>query len=334
MNSKELIKAIFTKLHRSRWIILLGALLFGGLFYFMAKSKRTVYTAKATVFPLTTPTDNSLSNSALNSILGLGDAPKSFSNEATINIIELTSSRNVRQAVASSRLEEFGNKTITELLVEDINQHKGFLSKAAVLPPDSAERAVLGGELLKDQISAKMSKNGVLELYYSHPTKALITPITNRLIKQLSQFYIDLKTKKAQADYDFAVRKIDSLQAMINTVDKQAIKLQNTSYFTPDDRLEFGLPKENLSAEKSRIVRQRDLSVNNREEATWRLQKATPIISVLDQPTEPFTISSSSAIVMALVGLFLGSFLTALVVLFKLIYGYAKSEFQKAVFGK
>ena len=58
-----------------------------------------------------------------------------------------------------------------------------------------------------------MSKNGVLEIYFSNTNKALITPVTNVLIDKLSQFYIDLKISKALADYNFTVNKIDSLEA-------------------------------------------------------------------------------------------------------------------------
>ena len=67
------------------------------------------------------------------------------------------------------------------------------------MPADSTSAAALGSELLKDAISAKMSKNGVLEFYFSAKNKELITPVANVFIDKLSQFYIDLKISKAQS---------------------------------------------------------------------------------------------------------------------------------------
>jgi uncharacterized protein involved in exopolysaccharide biosynthesis len=313
--------------------LLIFSIGFGLLFLLYAKTKKPMYTAKATIFPLTSPAENPLSTSALSGLLGIESTPKSFSNEASINIIELTLSRNVRQRVAATRLPQFGNLTITELVVQEVNKNKPFYQKALVVPADSAAAATLGSELLKDAISAKMSKNGVLEFYFSAKARELITPVANVFIDKLSQFYIDLKISKARADYDFTVSKIDSLQSVINTVDKKAITLQNTTYFSPANRLEFEIPKENLSMDKSRIVRQRDLSVNNRDEALWRLQKATPIISILDKPTEPFIEDKPSAIVFLIIGLIVGCIIGTVFLVGGLIYKYIKSEIYKGLFG-
>ncbi len=333
MTSTELLRNLFNKLSRNKILLLIFSIGFGLSFFAYAKTKRPVYTAKATIFPLTSASENSLSTSALSGLLGIESTPKSFSSEASINIIELSLSRNVRQRVAATRLPQFGNLTVTELVVQEVNKHLPFYQKKLVIPADSIAAASLGSELLKDAINAKMSKNGVLEFYFSSRVKELLTPVANVFIEKLSQFYIDLKISKARVDYDFTVSKIDSLQSVLNNVDRKAITLQNTTYFSPSNRLEFEIPKENLSMDKNRIVRQRDLSVNNRDEALWRLQKATPIISILDKPTEPFIEDKPSAIVFLVIGLILGFIIGTLILVGGLIYKYIKSEIYKALFG-
>ena len=333
MTSTELIKKIFRKLGRYKMLIITCGIALGTLLFFYAKNKRPVYTAKATVFPLTAPTDNTLSSSALSGLLGIEGSPKSFSNEAAINIIELSLSRTLRQRVAASRLPQFGNKTITELIVQDINTNKHFYTSTVTLPDDSLSMAIIGGELLENNINAKMSKNGVLELYFSNTDKQLITPIANVFIDKLSQFYIDLKITKALADYNFTIKKIDSLETMITSIDKKAVAMQNSTFFTPVEKLEYSIPKENISMEKNRISRQRDISVNNREEATWRLQKVTPIISVLDKPTEPFTVSGPSPLLYCIAGLIAGCILTTLLLISGLLFRYIKAEMYKSFFG-
>ena len=330
MNTTELLRGILNRLEKFILLIILTGIIGGGLFYFYAKSRRPVFTAKATVFPLSSASDNLSSSNALSGILGLGDAPKSFSSDAAINIIELTSSRFVRESVAASRLPAFNNKTITELLIEDQNNNRGYMEKVEKVPTDSVELAVDGGQRLKAGIVTKMSKNGVLELYFSHPNKKLISPISYILIDKVSQFYIDLKIKKATADYNFTVRKIDSLDKIINGIDRKAIHIQNTTLFAPD-KLEYELPKERITSDKQRYVRQRDISLNNQEEALWRLQKLTPIISVLDKPTEPFIVSQPSAIMYTSLGFVVGFLFAALLAISGLFYKYAKYEFQSVL---
>lgn len=329
MTNTELIKGILHKLNKYKIIIIVFGLLVGGLLYLNTKSHRPIYTAKATIFPLTGSTDNSASSSAISNILGIEVPSKSFSSEAAINIVELVLSRNLRKRVALAPIPEFGNKTVTQILVEDINSHQSFFSNKIIMPADIASIATTGSEILKFNIEAKMGKTGLLELSFSNANKELVTPISNIIINKLSQFYIDLKISKALADYNYTLKKLDSIQSIINIVDKRAINMQNTTFFTPVEKLEYSIPKENLTNEKIHIQRQKDISINNKEEAIWRLQKATPIISVLDTPTEPFTITASSPTLYAIIGFFGGSILCALLLISGLLFSFSKTEIQK-----
>jgi uncharacterized protein involved in exopolysaccharide biosynthesis len=333
VNSTELLRAAFNKIKRFKLIIMVAGVMFALLALFYASGKMTTYTSKTTLFPLTSPSDNAISNSMLNGILGLNDAPKTFTAEATINIIELALSRSIREAVAVTRLPKYQNKTVGELLIRDMNEHKSFLQKEEVIPTDSLELAIKTAEILKSSIAAKMSKNGVLELYYTGTNVELITPVSNVLIEKLSKFYIDLKRQKALDDYNFTLDKIDSLQRMINNIDKDAIGMQKRTMFTPAELLDYAIPKENISSEKTRILRQRDMYINNRDEAVWRLQKVTPVIAVLDKPNPPFDEQSQPKILFALIGFMAGCFIGTLVLLSGMLYRYTKDEIYKSIFG-
>ena len=334
MNTTALAREIFKRIQRFKIIILISSLLFAGLSFFILGNKRTTYTAKTTLFPLTSPTDNAISSNMLSGILGLNDAPKTFSNEATINIIELALSRSIRESVASTKLSQFKNKTIAELLLLDKNDHLGLFDNPIVISADSTTLSIEGGEILKPAINAKMSKNGVLELYYTGTQKDLVSPISYVLIDKLSAFYINLKRRKALDDYNFTLDKIDSLQRMINKVDRSAISMQQTTMFTPNDLLEYNIPKSNISAEKTRILRQRDMYINNRDEAVWRLQKVTPIISVLDKPNAPYDAVKPSIILYLLIGFILGSIISITIIISGLLYRFVKHEMYKSIFGE
>jgi hypothetical protein len=127
VTSKELIQKIYLRVGKFKLLIFLaGVVMAAGMFYY-ARLIPTVYTTKATVFPLTASNETSSASNAITTLLGGSDAPKSFSQEASINIVELAQSRNTREAVALRRLPEFGNKMIAELLIDSYNQSKFFI---------------------------------------------------------------------------------------------------------------------------------------------------------------------------------------------------------------
>jgi hypothetical protein len=333
MTTQDLIRSIFLRLSRYKLLIVLLAIAVAVLMFMYARSIAAVYTARASVFPLTASSDNSMANSALSSILGLTDAPKSFSQEATINIVELAQSRNTRESVVMERLPHTGNKRIAELLIENYNKTKSLFAKAIEKPTNEAMLAAVGGEILKNNMSAKINKNGIMEINFSSTNEALVSPVSYILIEKISQFYKDLKIKKAKLDYDFTMRKIDSLEDVLQVFDRRAVRMSNTTLFVPSDRLQYQIPKENLVSEKDRVMRQRDASANNREEALWRLQKVTPIIATLDKPDPPFDMKKPSSVMFALIGGVVGAVLAILLLISGLLYKYAKGEMYKAIFG-
>lgn len=334
MNSTQLLQAIVKRIKRYKIAVLAAGILFAVLGFMLAYGKRTSYTSKATLFPLLSPSDNTISNSMLQGILGLNDAPKSFSSEATINIIELAQSRRIRESVITTRLPDFGNKTVGQIMIDDINEHQPFYASDIDLPKDSLALAITGSEIIKPAITAKVNKNGVLELYYTGYNEKYITPISNVIVDKLSKFYVELKRQKALDDYNFTLDKIDSLQNMINGIDKRAIVMQQRTMFTPPELLEYAIPKDNVVSEKTRILRQRDMYINNRDEAVWRLQKVTPIIAMLDKPNGPFEVKEQPTILLMIIGFIVGCLLGSLVLISGLLFRYSKDEIYKSIFGK
>lgn len=334
MTSRELIQKIYLRVGKFKLLVLLISVLAAvGLFVY-AKRQPAKYNTRATVFALTAANESNAASSAISQFLGGGESPKSFSQEASINIVELAISRNTREAVVMQRLPKFGNKRIAELLIENYNKSKKLYSPALKIPTDTVLLASVGGGLLNEGFGAKTLKSGILELTYTNSNPDLLSPITYAMIDKISQFYIDLKIKKAKRDYDFTLKKIDSLQEVLDTYDRKAIVMANTTRFVPKDRIEYSIPKENLINAKERGVRQRDALTNNKEEALWRLQKATPIIAVLDKPERPFDQTKPSAMIYGIIGFILGLLLSVLLLISPILYKYIETEANKAVFGE
>ena len=119
---------------------------------------------------------------------------------------------------------------------------------------------------------------------------------------------------------------------MISSVNRDAVGMQKRTMFTPPELLEYAIPKEDVSSEKSRILRQRDMYINNRDEAIWRLQKVTPIIAVLDKPTAPFDKKTSPVIIYSIIGFIAGCIIGILILISGLLYRYVKDELYRSVF--
>ena len=306
----------------------------GILFFVITLNRPTVYTSFASVFPLTASNDNSLTSVGLSSLLGINLPSQSFSQEASINIVELAESRSTRESVALTKLPSYNNKTIAEVLINEYNKYRWFWNKKIEVPKNDKQLAAAGGELLFTAIEAKINKNGILELRYSAYDKNLVSPVSYVLIDVISQFYKNLKIQKATVDYNFTVKKVDSLQAVINGFDKKAVHLSNTTLFVNPGKLQYQLPKENLSSDKERVMRQRDAAVSNREDALWRLQKVTPIVETLDKPEPPFDFKRPYKFLFGILGFILGCGLTSFLLTAGLFTKYSKEQIKGAIFGE
>ena len=331
MNSIELIKQLINRLKKYSWLIAIIAAAFGGFFYYMAKQSVLIYTAKSTVFPLNGTSETS-PGSTISSLLGLGEGTKSFTGDASINIVELANSRRTREAVSMVRIPAMQNKMVSELLIEENNKHIGFMQNTRIEPPkDSLSKINIASNLLKGAFTAKINKTGILELYVTNSSPELVREVSYIYIDKLSEFYIELKKKKAQIDYEFAVKKADSLLFVLNRLDKRAIALDESTFFTNESLKRYNLPKINLAQDKATVQSQYYYAVNNRESAAYRLQKETPIIEILDKPEWPFDSVQKSTFTYVLMGLALGLVIGILVVSWKVINKYMANELNKAI---
>jgi uncharacterized protein involved in exopolysaccharide biosynthesis len=331
MNSIELIKQLLNRLKKFSWLIAIIAAGFGGFFYFIAKQSVLLYTSKATVFPLSSSTENT-AGSAISNLLGLGETTKSFTGEASINIVELAGSRRTREAVAMVRIPSMKNKTVSELIIDEHNRYTGFMQNEKIETPlDSLSQINIASNLLKNAFVAKISKTGILELYFTNSDPKLVREVSYIYIDKLSEFYIDLKKKKAQIDFEFAIKKADSLLAVLNVLDKRAIALDESTFFTNEGLKRYNLPKINLAQDKATVQSQYYYAVNNRESAAYRLQKETPIIEPLDRPEPPFDAAQKSKMVYVIIGMLLGSFIGMILVSWKIINRYLSDELNRAI---
>jgi uncharacterized protein involved in exopolysaccharide biosynthesis len=331
VTTADLTRLIFKRLKKFRFIILAAGLLVAVLLYLYAKRTPVTFTSRATVFPLTSSPENSGTSNALSMLLGTDS--KNFSDDASINIVELAQSRTTREAVAATVVPSMGNKTIAALLVDDINNHLSWMENKMVPPPTQEQLIIWGGGVLKGGLTATINKNNMLVLTYTGRSENLVKVISYEFIDKISQYYIELKREKARRDYVFAEYKVDSLKRVLNAKDYQLIAIDKRTLFTNTSKLEFKVPVENLIQEKQMVNNQYIQAVANRENAAYKLQKATPLIKVLDKPEPPYDSVSKSGTMYGLIGFFLGSLLVAGLAVAGIIFSFISQEINKAIFG-
>jgi uncharacterized protein involved in exopolysaccharide biosynthesis len=331
VTTKELLRKVIKRLAKLKYIILLGGILFAILLFFYAQKLPTTYSAKSTVFPLTTGADNNSATSKITELLGGNKSTKTISDEANVNIEEVGRSKKTREAVVAEKLSEYNNKTIAEILIDQYNNTKAFYKPTIKKPTTETDLIITGADLIKDFYSVKFNKNNLLELVFSNTDEKLVPLISYKLIDKISQFYIALKVEKAKTDLDFIELKLDSIEKIITDYDKERIVLSRTTLFTPPNRLKYSIPRENLEADKIRITLQRNAAASNREDALYRLQKVTPIIKILDRPTPPYDFAKPSKIVYAVGGFILGCIFFTFVFIGGLLYKYVNHQIKNSI---
>lgn len=332
MTTQELTGVILRRIKKFSLFIILAGILAGAALVFYALQKPVTYTSRATIFPLTSGGESSGASSAISALLGGGDGSKNFSDEASINIIELAQSRTTSEEVAAIRDSARGNKTIAELLVKDINNHRSFMEPELRMPTNETALITWAGQILKSGLSATINKNNSFVLSYTGRSPELVRTISYGFIDKISTFYIDLKREKAKRDFEFATGKVDSLRRVMSSKDAQLINIDKRTMFTNTDKLEYRVPTENLIMDKQMIRQQYANAVANQQNAAYKLQKATPVIKVLDKPEPPYNVEHKSPVIDGTIGFLIGIILMAGLLISGIILKYLKEETSKALF--
>lgn len=298
MDSNNLISKVLKRILKFKILIVLLGLIFGALLFLYAKRQPLIYTVKSTFYPLSSSAEKNTSTNKLTELIGgkgSSNGGGNLSDDANVNIEEVAKSRKTRDAVCAERLKEFENNTIGEILIKEYNKQRGYFAEAIEMPKTPQKIVIQGSQLLDETYSAKFNKLNLLELTYTSKNKELLTPISYVLIAKISQFYKELKIKKAKIDYDFMQEKYDSLSRVLSNLDQKQINLNERTLFVKN-KIKYMIPEQNIENDRLQILTQKNNAAANVEDAQRRLQKITPIIEILDTPEPPFKSEKISAI--------------------------------------
>lgn len=327
MSINQLIALYLERIKKNRVWILVGAFILGTLLAIYSLFVPTFYTSTSTIFPLSSSSKSS-SSSVLSTLMGSSDVGSSFTNENSVNIIELAQSRTIRDEVARKRVKEDGNRMIAELMLDEYNKHRGLTEPKLNFKNDTSRIVNWAIGQLGTNLEASITKTNSFQFKYTGRSIALVKQISYAYVDEISQFYIALRIEKAKQDYEFATKKVDSLKDAIGQVDQKLINADDKTLFTDAMKLEYRMPTENMISDKQILRSLFTRAIANQQNAAYTLQRATPVIKLLDKPDPPYQKTETSKVKFFIIGFVLGVMLIMFIILIPLFRKFTKAELE------
>ena len=335
------IQKIFLYL-KSKWILLLLSVLLGSLIGFIyAKSQMPTYTASLS-FALE---DEKSGGGSLTGALGLAsslgidlgtNAGGAFSGA---NLMELMKSRTIIEKALLNGIKKF-DKTYS--LAEYYLEFSGIRVKMAKKPAllnihflvdENRINYTLQKDSLLGTIYEKLAgSEGVLTVTQKDKKVSIINvevkttdelfskAIVEAVVKEVSDFYIVSKSKKARTNVSILQKQVDSIRNELNeAISGVAVATDNTYNLNP------ALNIRRIPSTKRQVDVQANSAiltqlVTNLEMAKVTLLKETPLIQIIDKPILPLKKEKISIIKSILFGGILVGFISTLFLVVLKIY--------------
>lgn len=312
--------------------IILGAVL-GLIYSFLEKP---VYTASLSFALEDTSSSGGLGDLNIGSFaieLG-GSSGGAFSSS---NLPELFLSRNmVERTLLTPIVFESQKISLAEMYIQDEGWRKKWANKpsfkSVYFPPSIARSSFtrvqdsIFGVIYEDlfenhlEVSQKDKKIAIVTINLESSNELFAKRFTESLADEVSNFYIDYKSKKARENLNILVKQTDSIRGELNSaITGVAVSVDNTFNLNPalnvrrtaTSRIKVDV--EANTAILKELVKQSEL-------AKVALRKETPLIQVIDSPILPLKKDKTSKIVGPILGSVMALFLTLFFLVFKNIF--------------
>jgi len=252
------------------------------------------------------------------------------------NILEFLKSRGVVEAALMQNRKV--NKT-DDLLIEHylyINKIKESWKTNKDLNPVSFHGiltqdndSVSGGiwkNIIEDKlvVELKSDEANIISLSYTSVNDEFAKIFVEALIKQMSKMYITHQTAQASKTLGFLSSRADSVFIELEMAEEEFAKVKdiNQRIVKASGRLKELQLMRNVEVLNTMYLE----IVKNLEISKLTLLNQTPIIQIIDKPILPLQFEKKSKTTLALLGAFLGVFLSFIFFVFKKLFNDALSE--------
>lgn len=290
---------------RSKWVIILIAGIIGGsLGLAYSLYKKPVYTATLTFALEEKGTGGSLSGYAgLASQFGIDLAGGSSGIFSGDNISELMKSRLMVTKTLLSEVKVNGREQSLADYYINFNHFRDDWKKSGKIPagfsfsinisPDSLsyiQDSLMGNfyqQLLKSNLTVDKpdKKLSIIAVTCKSTNELFAQYFTEALVKNVSAFYIQTKTKRSAANVDILQNRLDSVRRAYNSA------LFGTAITTDQNlnpaRAVVSVPRIRSQSEAQILGAEYAELVKNLEIAKMALLQETPLVQVIDKPVMP-----------------------------------------------
>jgi hypothetical protein len=250
------------------------------------------------------------------------------------NLTELFKSRSMVEKTLLSSVK-INDKAITlaELYIQNKEwrnewNNKPKLASLQFLPMANRENFTRIQDSILGIIYLNLSKSGlsvaqrdkkisIINIDVSSNNELFAKYFCEALAKQVSDFYIDTKSKKARMNMSVLQRQVDSIRGQLNgSITRVAVANDNTFNLNP------ALVVRRAPVARSQVDVQANTAiltelVKQSELAKVTVRKETPLIQIIDRPILPLTKEYISRIKGLVLGTFLGVFIMIFCLMFK-----------------
>jgi hypothetical protein len=273
-------------------IIILFSLLIASIAFFFTKLQPGKYKTYSKIFPLSI---NKSSTGVMESIKAQFGISDNSDYDKIYNVKELVNSKTISMRVVRSASSNKKYKDIAHWLIDDYNNHLPILKKKYTKDPkDTNAFYYRAAALYKERTSIVSDKTDFTKIETYSYAKELCKEINETILKQLSDFYIQMSTAKAQTDLVKIKIIKDSLKEELDAVERAIAGFQDSNQFS--ERFSTKLPQAKLTRLRSEIEQLYATSSTAYQNARFKLLSESPIFQVLDSPGEPYIFEKPSSV--------------------------------------
>ena len=256
----------------------------------------------------------------LGSVMG-GNGSSLFSGD---NIFEIIKSRKIIEKVLLSKTEEMGKtqpitmadfyinitgfgKTLEKnnINMNDLNFSNLNPDETHTIVQDSVLNVIYNKLILENIFVEKQNKKSTLITISVNSSNQLFSKLfSERLLKETSELYIDIKVGNLSKSVNKIQQKADSLKNTLSNIYQNSFQINSS-------RSELSSRDKTFSSTLYAEV------VKNLETLKLSLINQTPIIQTLDLPRLPLKDTKTSVLIIMIVGFFSGIIVTTILLLFK-----------------
>jgi uncharacterized protein involved in exopolysaccharide biosynthesis len=314
--------------------LITAALFLGGLAgFFYAFTRKPMYTATLS-FVLEDEKGKGSSAMSLASQFGFdmgGSSNSIFSGE---NLIELMKSRSLTVKTLLNPLLNDKDQSLAEMYIEFNHLRANWKDNPALetiqFKPNMEKHSIAHDSILgiiyekliteNLNVNQKDKKTSIIYIEVKSKNELFSKYYAETLSREVSEFYVDTKSRKALQNLKILTKQTDSVRAELNTA-IAGVATANDNTFNLNPALNINrVPSARRQVDVQANTAILTELVKNLEMARVTLRKETPLIQVIDTPILPLKKEKLGKLKGMLTGAFLGGLLTVLFLSFKRLF--------------